>query len=984
MPLTRFKLTAISDDGVTSAKLAHNLDFDGTHIRIPHGTTAQRPGSPVEGMLRFNTTEKSIEQYNGIAWAVLASPPVINNVSPTTTNGDSGTLITINGLNFTAESTVKFIDQGGTEFNSGTTTFVNSTQLTATFPQNFTISQEPLDVKVITPIGENTLADSIDLGGVPTFTTPAGALASGFQGDSYSATVTATDPEGGDVDYTLSSGALPAGLTLNTETGVISGTMTAEVRTSATSTATIVPNDNAGNNGPGRTFTITQTGDGDDNFEYVTTRLTMDGTNDSANMTFGASRVGSLTPTKTGLPSAGDFSPHHPEGYWSTSHRGGYDGYKIASTSELTLGSNPYTIEFWLKETADHSASQARYTIMGVSGSTVWEIATDSGSDNLRFTYGSTNVFNFANFSNHVPRNTWAHIAVVREGTGSSQVYFYINGVYRASGTDATNHGVNNLHIGGLDWATGYSVNGWMSNFRISTVARYTNGSSSIGAQVFTAPTSPFTSDGNTVLLTCASNRRRDKSPTNTSVGYNNNITAASGGPSITCHSPFLTPNKRDTANLGSAFVDGVGDGLTYANNAAFQVGTGDFSWTFWVYIPWDSQTYNYWGAVASFNGIGYQEDAIAVYIANDTYNTMYFDIGQTNVVGGYRVQSNRIVKGEWNYIEVSRSGTGASSMKYFINGYQVGSGASINFSSSNSYGMAIGYSDTTQNSGSGNYTKCYISDMKVVKGTAGNTSAYTTSVPSSVATNTTNTTFLFNPADDCNVHDETGMHNWAMDSEYCLLDTTSKKFGTASLMTNTNDGSTLNTGSFLIRDHKYKRELDFVGDWTIDMWINGHSSNLSSDPNGGYRRLFDSGGGNGANALQLLINITGGSYGQNGGAFAFDNSGKINNTHTEIVSGGQPNVCDGQWHHLRFVHDVSASLIYEYTDGTLYSTRVTSGTQTWRGSANAQPPRFGAHSTATTGSRFLGRIDDVRIYNGYAIGTGTSYTVPTREKPVW
>ena len=337
MPLTRFKLTAIGDDGITSAKLAHNLDFDGTNIRIPHGTTAQRPGSPIEGMIRFNTTEKSLEQYNGVSWAVLASPPVVSSVSPTTTNGDSGTVITITGINFTAEAAVKFIDQGGTVFNSGTTTFVNSTQLTATFPQNFTISQEPLDVKVTTPIGDSTLENSIDLGGVPTWSTAANALPAGFQGDSYSSTVTATDPEGGDVDYTLSSGSLPAGLTLNTETGVISGTMTAEIRTSATSTATIVPNDNAGNNGAGRAFTLTQTGDGDANYEYVTTRLTMDGTNDSANMTFGASRVGNLTPSKAGLPSAGDFSPHHPEGYWSAAMRGGYDGYKIASNVSKNL-----------------------------------------------------------------------------------------------------------------------------------------------------------------------------------------------------------------------------------------------------------------------------------------------------------------------------------------------------------------------------------------------------------------------------------------------------------------------------------------------------------------------------------------------------------------------------------------------------------------------------------------------------------------------
>ena len=95
MPLTRFKLSAIAADGITSAKLAHDLDFDGTHIRVPHGTTGERPGSANAGAIRFNTTDSTLEQYNGSSWVGLASPPLVTAVSPTSTNGDSGTVITI-------------------------------------------------------------------------------------------------------------------------------------------------------------------------------------------------------------------------------------------------------------------------------------------------------------------------------------------------------------------------------------------------------------------------------------------------------------------------------------------------------------------------------------------------------------------------------------------------------------------------------------------------------------------------------------------------------------------------------------------------------------------------------------------------------------------------------------------------------------------------------------------------------------------------
>ena len=41
-----------------------NVDLDGQFVRVPHGTTAQRPSSPVDGQLRFNTDLGTLEQYN--------------------------------------------------------------------------------------------------------------------------------------------------------------------------------------------------------------------------------------------------------------------------------------------------------------------------------------------------------------------------------------------------------------------------------------------------------------------------------------------------------------------------------------------------------------------------------------------------------------------------------------------------------------------------------------------------------------------------------------------------------------------------------------------------------------------------------------------------------------------------------------------------------------------------------------------------------
>ena len=83
MPLTRFQLSAIADDGITSQKLAHDLDFDGQFVRVPHGTTAQRPSSPAAGYMRFNTTLGTLEQWNTNtnSWFSFDSPPIITSLA---------------------------------------------------------------------------------------------------------------------------------------------------------------------------------------------------------------------------------------------------------------------------------------------------------------------------------------------------------------------------------------------------------------------------------------------------------------------------------------------------------------------------------------------------------------------------------------------------------------------------------------------------------------------------------------------------------------------------------------------------------------------------------------------------------------------------------------------------------------------------------------------------------------------------------------
>lgn len=60
---------AVFDSSVT---FAGNVQMTGTgYLDLPVGTTAQRPGAPNSGMIRFNADLSQYEGYNGTAWASI-------------------------------------------------------------------------------------------------------------------------------------------------------------------------------------------------------------------------------------------------------------------------------------------------------------------------------------------------------------------------------------------------------------------------------------------------------------------------------------------------------------------------------------------------------------------------------------------------------------------------------------------------------------------------------------------------------------------------------------------------------------------------------------------------------------------------------------------------------------------------------------------------------------------------------------------------
>ena len=254
---------------VTGIITATSIIGSGTSgIKLPVGTTAQRENT--QGMLRYNSTLELPEYYNGSAWVSIDSPPAINSVSPTEVESASGGNITftINGARFSVGANVRFISNTGVQLTPSSVTRVSATQLTAVIAKNsFVNGQEPYDVKVINSSGiDATLSDQINVDNAPAWVTSAGSLGSFGNYVSVNVTVSATDADGDTVTYSIVSGSLPSGLSLNTSTGAITGTMGA---VGSSTTVNFTLRATAGGKTADRAFSFVQSGPSAHAFTYT-------------------------------------------------------------------------------------------------------------------------------------------------------------------------------------------------------------------------------------------------------------------------------------------------------------------------------------------------------------------------------------------------------------------------------------------------------------------------------------------------------------------------------------------------------------------------------------------------------------------------------------------------------------------------------------------------------------------------------------------
>jgi hypothetical protein len=639
-------------------------------------------------------------------------------------------------------------------------------------------------------------------------------------------------------------------------------------------------------------------------FPYVAMLMSTTATNAQQNNTFLDSSANSFTVNRNGNTTQGSVNPYGT--LWSNYFDGSGDYLTVSPTA---LSTGDFTFECWIYSTGTGQYQYFYDTRASTNDAAGFCVIYNHASYPNKVSIYSNGFIGTPTIN--VSVNTWTHFALVRS---SGSWTTYINGAQDISPTSVSRTLSNTALKVGAGQALDYFFNGNLSNYRIvNGTAVYTS--------TFTPPTAPLTAISGTSLLTCQSNRFRDASTNNFTLTRN-------GDMRVTNFSPFSPtyPGYSPSAGVSSIYFDGATDWLNLAGQSAFAYGTGAFTIECWFYALGVGQMIID-GRPTSSNG-NYVLLAVG---GGGTLEYYSNNVGQ--VLGNTQIQL-----GAWNHFAIARSGT---TTKMFLNGIE-----NASFSDNTNYEAATdrpiigtnGYrTDLSHFSG-------YMSNFRIVKGTAVYTSAFTP--PSAPVTAISGTSLLLN-ATNAGIFDSATINNMETVGN-AQVSTVQSKFGGSSLYL---DGS----GDYL--QAPYNDAFQFgTGDFTVEFWINSAAS-------GSYNQVVGtlvSGTENGTWRIGTRFNSLNNLYFARGNGSGFDEFNIAANAN------------DGAWHHVACTR--SSGLVRLFLDGTVVSSSTISGTCT-----SANPLRVGYNQRDTV--YVNGYIDDLRITKGVARYTA-NFTAPTQAFP--
>lgn len=394
--------------------------------------------------------------------------------------------------------------------------------------------------------------------------------------------------------------------------------------------------------------------------------------------------------------------------FGSISFNGSNQYLSIASNAAYNMSSGNYTIEMWVYQHARAAGAAVLFSLRNADDSTAPDLCINSNGT-LQF-YNVSGALGSAS-SGSVALNVWTHVAAVRI---SGTVYYYINGIACGSTTQSTTWSGTTPKIGGQGWNASYLLNGYISTVRYATTAIYN--------AAFTPPTNPsLTAVSGTQILLSMNNSASylTDSSTNAATVTNNNAAT------------FVSQLALNSYPCGSLQYNGSSQYLT-ATNTTFAFTSSNWTVEAWVYLnamPTSDAWPTNWSQHMVVAGVG-------------TFNLgdgMDCIIGQTKLMiqsndTQYAGTAHGMTVGNWYHLAYVRNG---NTIYFYVNGINKGSAA---FSGSIGTGASTYIGCET---GQGAFLNGYMTNLRVVNGTAVYTSDFTP--PTRILSAIANTTLLLN-----------------------------------------------------------------------------------------------------------------------------------------------------------------------------------------------------------------------------------------------
>ena len=403
--------------------------------------------------------------------------------------------------------------------------------------------------------------------------------------------------------------------------------------------------------------------------------------------------------TPSGDTSVQAFSPFAPAAAYSVAAVGGsgyFDGtgdfLTLGTSTNLALGAGDFTIDVWLYLTA-YNGSLGVIFDWRTAGSTPTNIPLFSLSPSgVPAFWQSVSLGAAITGSSAVPLNTWAHLAVVRNGLGSNNLTMYLNGTSIGSATATNSLGIETLRLNDSQGSFGQA--GYFSSARIvKGRAVYTSN--------FAPPVAPLTPIANTMLLLTGTNSGL--------IDYaGKNILETVGNAQLS-----TAVKKFGSASM---YFDGTGDYITFVNSDLTKFNTGDFTMECWTYLT--ARINGYPAIFSNYNS--FTTGSLSLFAGHASANTTKYQVASSGTFPAIQ-STTSVAYNVWVHLAVVRYN---NVLTLYINGTADGT---VNVTSTNFTGVgSLWYVGTTGDDISGGCIQGYIDDFRITKGIARYTSNFT------------------------------------------------------------------------------------------------------------------------------------------------------------------------------------------------------------------------------------------------------------------